>query len=52
MIVGTIFTCTHTVTDNEPRAAAEIGDIAWIDPAHPDRELAHLLRDRVFPALA
>lgn len=50
-VVGTIFTCTRTVTDDEPHAAAEIGDIAWVDPAAPDRELAHLLRDRVFPAL-
>ena len=33
-------------------AAAEIGDIAWVNPTAPDRELAHLLRDRVFPALA
>lgn len=49
-VVGTIFTCTHTVTSNEPHAAAEIGDIAWVNPAAPDRELAHLLRDRVFPA--
>lgn len=51
IVVGTIFTCTHTVTSNEPHAAAEIGDIAWVNPAAPDRELAHLLRDRVFPAL-
>lgn len=50
-VVGTIFTCTHTVTNDEPHAAAEIGDIAWVNPAAPDRELAHLLRDRVFPAL-
>lgn len=32
--------------------AAEIGDTAWVNPTAPDRELAHLLRDRVFPALA
>ncbi|MDD7581927.1 NUDIX hydrolase [Corynebacterium sp. 32222D000AT] len=50
-VVGTIFTCTHTVTNDEPHAAAEIGDIAWVNPAAPDRDLAHLLRDRVFPAL-
>lgn len=52
VVVGTIFTYTRTVTADEPHAAAEIGDTAWVDPAHPDRELAHLLRDRVFPALA
>lgn len=52
VVVGTIFTYTHTVTADEPHAAAEIGDTAWVDPAAPDRELAHLLRNRVFPALA
>lgn len=52
VVVGTIFTCTRTVTADKPHAAAEIGDTAWVDPAAPDRELAHLLRDRVFPALA
>lgn len=51
VVVGTIFTYTRTVTADEPHAAAEIGDIAWVDPAAPDRELAHLLRNRVFPAL-
>lgn len=45
VVVGTIFTYTRTVT-------AEIGDTAWVNPAAPDRELAHLLRDRVFPTLA
>lgn len=52
VVVGTIFTCTRTVTTDEPQAAAEIGDTAWVNPAAPDRELAHLLRNRVFPALA
>ena len=52
VVLGTIFTCTRTVTTDEPHAAAEIGDTAWVDPTAPDRELAHLLRDRVFPALA
>ena len=52
VVVGTIFTYAHAVTTDAPHAAAEIGDTAWVDPAHPDRELAHLLRDRVFPALA
>lgn len=33
------------------RAAAEIAEIAWVDPTNPDRELAHLLRDKVFPVL-
>ena len=52
VVVGTIFTYTRTVTADEPHAAAEIGDTAWVNPAAPDRELAHLLRDRVFPTLA
>lgn len=53
VVVGTIFTYTRTVTaDEPPHAAAEIGDTAWVNPAAPDRELAHLLRDRVFPTLA
>ena len=51
VVVGTIFTYTRTVTADEPHAA-EIGDTAWVNPAAPDRELAHLLRDRVFPTLA
>ena len=51
VVVGTIFTYAHAVTTDAPHAAAEIGDTAWVDPAAPDRELAHLLRDRVFPAL-
>ncbi|WP_408932208.1 NUDIX hydrolase [Corynebacterium sp. YSMAA1_1_D6] len=52
VVQGAIFTYAHAVTTDAPHAAAEIGDTAWVDPAHPDRELAHLLRDRVFPALA
>ena len=42
VVVGTIFTYTRTVTADEPHAAAEIGDTAWVNPAAPDRELAHL----------
>ena len=32
-------------------AAAEIAEAAWVAPTNPDRELAHLLHDEVFPAL-
>lgn len=52
----------HTVTsavftartyDGEPAPAAEIAELAWIDPANPSgRELAPLLATRIFPALA
>lgn len=51
----------HTVTsrvfvsparDVHPVAAAEIAEVAWIDPTRPDRELAPLLRSQIFPALA
>ena len=45
---GQIFTYPRPVL---ARAAAEIAEIAWVDPTNPDRELAHLLRDKVFPAL-
>lgn len=45
---GRIFTYPRPVL---ARAAAEIAEIAWVDPTNPDRELAHLLRDEVFPAL-
>ena len=45
---GQIFTYPRPVL---ARAAAEIAEIAWVDPTNPDRELAHLLRDEVFPAL-
>ena len=45
---GRIFTYPRPVL---ARAAAEIAEVAWVDPANPDRELAHLLRDEVFPAL-
>lgn len=34
-----------------PAPAAEIAEAAWIDPAAPDREIAPLLRERIFPAL-
>ncbi|MDU7790876.1 MAG: hypothetical protein E7J80_11770, partial [Corynebacterium sp.] len=30
VVVGTIFTYTRTVTADEPHAAAEIGDTAWV----------------------
>lgn len=45
---GQIFTYPRPVL---ARAAAEIAEIAWVDPTNPDRELAHLLRDKVFPVL-
>ena len=42
VVVGTIFTCTRTVTADEPHAAAEIGDTAWVNPAAPDLSLIHI----------
>lgn len=44
VVVGTIFTYTRTVTADEPHAAAEIGDTAWVNPAAPDRDLCSLAR--------
>lgn len=38
--------------DLRPAAAAEIAEVAWIDPTRPDRDLAPLLRTQIFPALA
>ena len=45
---GHIFTYPRPVL---ARAAAEIAELAWVDPTNPKRELAHLLCDEVFPAL-
>ena len=45
---GHIFTYPRPILAH---AAAEISEAAWVDPTNPDRELAHLLRDEVFPAL-
>lgn len=44
VVVGTIFTYAHAVTNDAPHAAAEIGDTAWVNPAAPDRELCSLAR--------
>ena len=46
---GHIFTYPRPVL---ARAAAEIAEVAWVNPTDPDRDLAHLLRDEVFPALS
>jgi len=48
VVESTVFTGTLTDT---PRAAAEIAELRWVDPAAPDVELAPLLRDHVLPAL-
>ncbi|AQQ16285.1 LOG family protein YvdD [Corynebacterium glaucum] len=44
---------TSSVVPTDPAPAAEIAEIAWIDPSDPQgHELAPLLATRIFPALA
>ena len=50
-VEGTIFTCEEPIN---PQPAAEIEEIAWVDPRNPaeaDVDLAPLLETKVFPAL-
>ena len=50
-VEGTIFTCDEPV---DPQPAAEIEEIAWVDPRNPANagvDLAPLLETKVFPAL-
>jgi precorrin-6Y C5,15-methyltransferase (decarboxylating) len=49
VVESTVFTGTLTEV---PRAAAEIAELRWVDPADPEVELAPLLRDHVLPALS
>lgn len=44
---------TSSAVPHDPVPAAEIAEVAWIDPTDPQgRELAPLLAARIFPALA
>lgn len=50
-VEGTIFTCEEPIN---PQPAAEIEEIAWVDPRNPAEagvDLAPLLETKVFPAL-
>ncbi|WKK62201.1 NUDIX domain-containing protein [Corynebacterium sp. P3-F1] len=50
-VEGTIFTCSEAV---EPKPAAEIVEVLWVDPHDPGSagaDLAPLLEQKVFPAL-
>lgn len=50
-VEGTIFTCEEPIN---PQPAAEIEEIAWVDPRNPADagvDLAPLLETKVFPAL-
>lgn len=50
-VEGTIFTCEEPIN---PQPAAEIEEIAWVDPCNPAEagvDLAPLLETKVFPAL-
>ncbi|WIM67777.1 hypothetical protein QP027_12015 [Corynebacterium breve] len=47
-IIATVFRSPSHVTE---QPAAEIEQIAWVAPVHPDQPRAPLLRDFVFPLL-
>ena len=48
-VVATVF--TYDGDTIEPQMAAEIAELSWVSPDHPDVVLAPLLADFVFPAI-